>query len=355
MNKPETQTTAVTWKPWMALGSLITFCCFGFLCYFAALFMVVDKNINLIPTPTLDLSCTEANCLNTCIQELPEFHIQPLDEHLSELSQQEDGYELARYRFNEKTQHLERVAIPTVPDYLKPYQDDTTLHQRIWDYFNTIYPVSSTVHISYMVISINSSPERFSAQVWELEGKWRLNVNIYDLDSSEYVIETLTHEYGHLLTLNDTQVKYIHNEYGLDTKLEEFDKMHSACQGLFFNGYACGVEKSYLNAFGNQFWQGEIYSQWEKAFLLEDNDHEASEQALQQFYTEHSAQFVTQYAATSPDEDMAESWTQFVMRPKPTGSSIADQKVLFFYGYPELVQTRDQIIHKICESALNQK
>jgi hypothetical protein len=355
MNESKPQAASNTWKPLVALGGLTLVCCLGLLCYFAALFVVVDKNINLIPTPTLDLGCTEASCLNTCIQQLPAFKIQSLGTHLHDLSEKEAGYELARYRFNENTKQLDRIATPKVPDYLKVYQDDTTLHQRIWNYFNTIYPTSSNVHISYMVISINSSPERFSAQVWEMEGKWRLNVNLYDLDSSEYVLETFTHEYGHLLTLNDTQVKYVHDEYGLDTEPEEFDKMRSACQGLFFNGYACGSEKSYLNAFGLKFWQGEIYETWEKAFLLEDNDHEGSEQALEQLYHEHTDQFVTEYAATSPDEDIAETWTQFVMHPKPIGSSIVDQKVLFFYSYPELVHTRDQIIHNICQSAIEQK
>ncbi len=131
--------------------------------------------------------------------------------------------------------------------------------------------------------------------------------------------------------------------------------MRAACQGLFFNGYACGSEKSYLNAFGHKFWQGEIYEAWEKAFLLEDNDHEASEHTLQELYDEHPDQFVTEYAATSPDEDIAESWTEFVMHPKPAGTSIADQKVLFFYAYPELLRTRNQIIHAICQAAFEQK
>lgn len=355
MNNSKSQIASNVWKPLMALGSLMLLCCLGFLCYYAALFIVVDKDVNLLPTPTVDLSCTEADCLNTCIRELPNFQIQSLGTHLAELTAKADGYELARYRFNESSQHLDRVATPKVPDYLKAYQDDTTLHQRIWTYFNTIFPTSAKVHISYLVISINSAPKRFSAQVWEMEGKWRLNVNIYDFDSSEYVMETFTHEYGHVLTLNNTQVKYIHDQYGLDTEPEEFDTMRSACQGLFFNGYACGANQSYLNAFGNQFWQGKVYGEWKKAFLLADNNHAASELALQDLYNEYPDQFVSQYAATDPDEDLAESWTEFVMRPKPVGTTIADQKVLFFYDYPELIRARDQIIHNICQNALEQK
>lgn len=52
---------------------------------------------------------------------------------------------------------------------------------------------------------------------------------------------------------------------------------------------------------------------------------------------------MTDYAATNPGEDIAESWTAFILQPKPTGSTIADQKTLFFYDYPELVRLRGQI------------
>ena len=52
---------------------------------------------------------------------------------------------------------------------------------------------------------------------------------------------------------------------------------------------------------------------------------------------------MTDYAATNPGEDIAESWTHFVINDKPSGDSIADQKVRFFYDYPELVELRDKI------------
>jgi hypothetical protein len=59
-------------------------------------------------------------------------------------------------------------------------------------------------------------------------------------------------------------------------------------------------------------------------------------------------QFVTDYAPTSPVEDIAESWTFFVLSPKPELNSIANEKILFFYEYPELVELRTQILKQIC-------
>jgi hypothetical protein len=47
-------------------------------------------------------------------------------------------------------------------------------------------------------------------------------------------------------------------------------------------------------------------------------------------------------------EDIAESWAFFVLSPKPELKSIADEKILFFYEYPELVELRTQILNNIC-------
>ena len=76
---------------------------------------------------------------------------------------------------------------------------------------------------------------------------------------------------------------------------------------------------------------------------------------VHEFYSKYPDQFVSEYAATNPREDIAESWTEFVMRPKPTDTSTADQKVQFFYEYPELVETRRQILQGICKYASEEK
>jgi hypothetical protein len=56
---------------------------------------------------------------------------------------------------------------------------------------------------------------------------------------------------------------------------------------------------------------------------------------------------VTEYAASNPDEDFAESFTVFVLKEKPTKPTVnfihKDQKILFFYDFPELVEMRDFI------------
>jgi hypothetical protein len=115
------------------------------------------------------------------------------------------------------------------------------------------------------------------------------------------------------------------------------------------------LDEAYLNAFGNRFWTGEVYESWIEVFFMVYNDPAGYRTALDEFYANHREQFVSPYAATNPREDIAESWTEFILRPKPSGTSIADQKVLFFYEFPELVQTREEIIQGVCQYAVDQK
>jgi len=61
------------------------------------------------------------------------------------------------------------------------------------------------------------------------------------------------------------------------------------------------------------------------------------------FYENNAEAFVTDYAATSIAEDIAESFSYFVMKDKPTGSAVKDKKVQFFYEFPVLVQLRTKI------------
>ncbi len=74
---------------------------------------------------------------------------------------------------------------------------------------------------------------------------------------------------------------------------------------------------------------------------MEDEDEYAA--AAEEFYLSREDDFVSDYAATSPEEDIAESFATFVLKPKPTGDTLADEKVAFFYDYPELVKLRGEM------------
>jgi hypothetical protein len=61
-------------------------------------------------------------------------------------------------------------------------------------------------------------------------------------------------------------------------------------------------------------------------------------------YARTPKHFVTEYAASSPEEDIAESFAVFILNKKSDApSTVAEQKTAYFYQFPELVTLRDGI------------
>ena len=335
------------------LAGILILCCLFIGLYSAGMYLIIKEDVYLFPTSTLDLACEDTYCLNACINRMHDFEIPSLGEYKDELLKQPIGYELARYKL-EDNGLLKRIATPTVPEYLKPYQDNTALHQRIWDYSTGIFPNNAKVHLSYMIVYVNMNENHAAASIANLDGKWSLYINLADFGSPAAVIDILSHEYGHMLTLNSGQVHEKVDPYFWIMKREDFDTRQHTCGDFFFTGWECTTSASYLNAFGDRFWTGDVYETWINAFLT-IHQGEVYKTALHEFYSKYPDQFVSEYAATNPVEDIAESWTEFVMRPKPTGTSIGDQKVQFFYEYPELVEIRREILQGVCKYAAEQK
>jgi hypothetical protein len=48
-------------------------------------------------------------------------------------------------------------------------------------------------------------------------------------------------------------------------------------------------------------------------------------------------------AVTDPDEDIAETMMMFILNDKPNGRNMAEQKILFLYEFPELMELRDEM------------
>jgi hypothetical protein len=344
------------WKVFVGLAGAISICCLFTGLYSAGMFLLIKQDVHLLPTPTLDLACENANCLNACLGRMPGFEISFSAEEKKKLLSEPEGYELARYWVNQKDRQLEGMSLPAVPAYLKRFQEDALLHEQIWEYFKATFPADKKVHISYVTYFVEASDERIAASVYEFsDGLWDLSINLYDFESPFDATAILSHEYGHILTLNYAQVYEIGYGYQDPMTRKEFDTKRSQCGGEFFTGYECAAPSAYINQFGNRFWDEEVYQTWANAFLLVDKEEDKYNIALDDFYAKYPDQFVTPYAATNLEEDIAESWEEFIMYPKPGGTTIADQKVQFFYEYPELVETRRDILQGVCKYASEQK
>ncbi len=171
--------------------------------------------------------------------------------------------------------------------------------QRIWSRFATLIP---SEHRS-MVSTFELLPRTYDGAYVRLtdDGSWALGVQD-GIDDLDYV---LIHEFGHLFTLHAGQIRP-------STSARK-------CATYFFEGEGCARPTSYAARFTAQFWGPGTNRSKPKSF-------------------------VTDYAATDPAEDMAESFAAFVLKKQPTGPSVAAAKVNFFWSDPVAVQVRAQIL-----------
>lgn len=185
---------------------------------------------------------------------------------------------------------------------------DEGFYEELWQEFAWIIPQQYRWMLTSFSIFSHVDTLAYVVQEdndWE---SWSLGVNIEPSATFNETIGTLTHEFGHLLFLNKQEV----DPYG-DAEY---------CDTIYIEESGCLYDDSYIYAFKTTFWQ--------------EDEYEYSED-----------EFVTEYAAGHIDEDMAESWMYFVLAEKPAGDTVAEQKVLFFYQYDELVMLRAQLLSRI--------
>lgn len=236
----------------------------------------------------------------------------------------------------------------SVPASLQDEQDDTAAHQKIWEYFTALIPLEYRPTLAEFSIMTDGTDNILAAvaQTYDDPNLWGLEVDIADTSDYYYFTFTLVHEFAHLFTLAPDQVipsiAIFNNPEDEDVYFDEV----SACP-TFFPGEGCSNPDSYINAFYNEFWL-DIYDEWNEINLIEDED--LYYEKLDEFYYKYEDQFLTDYSVTHPAEDIAEAFGFFVFAEQPDGDTIAEQKILFFYRYPELVQLRSEILSNLCVS-----
>ena len=234
------------------------------------------------------------------------------------------------------------------PGALQNYQDDNTTHQQIWDYFTTLIPRGErdTLLAEFSIVTdgLDNNLAAVSQTASDPE-LWSLEVDIADSADTLNLTYTLIHEYAHLLTLGPDQVEPSTAIFNNPDDEDVYYDVSAACPD-YFPGEGCSYPSSYINTYFTQFW-ADIHGEWQNINLIEDDD--AYYEALDNFYYDYENRFLTDYAATNPEEDIAEAFTFFILSPRPAGDTIAKEKILFFYDYPELVSLREQILSGVCQ------
>jgi len=239
---------------------------------------------------------------------------------------------------------------PYVSFQLLSLQQDKEKHEQLWNLFTKIIPLENRADVIEYTIFTDGDDENsaFIERYLNWPSKWILSFDIVDMFELDEIDDyeaapTIIHEYGHILTLSSSQMRIEPSLiYEEDEKfMQIFVEKEKECLPNYFAGDGCSFDGSYINAFYQEFWT-DIYPEWNEVQYIEDDEEyfEASDQ----FYEKYRDRFLTYYASASVDEDIAESWTIFVLEEKSSFQySLAKEKMLFFYDYPELVELRKTI------------
>lgn len=348
----------------IALGILL-FCCITACCIGAAAYFYLSPNSNILTPPTYippqtnfeppaNLPPTKppvADCPNLMadIVQASQGNVYGpgADSGGSASSANTDWQTLVIYQVDGN--QISNPAYEKVSKGLKSLQQDTASQQTAWNLFVGLIPPEDRQMVSeYRVFT--DGPSNILAAVEQAPNdpaKWMIEVDQTDLQNKKELVFTLVHEYAHLLTLNAEQVPPDLAIFKNPDDQNLYDKKVAACPA-YFPSEGCSKPNSYINTFYDRFWVN-IASEWRKIDALSTaSDQNPYYDKLYTFYQAHQDQFVDDYAATNTSEDMAETFAYFVLAPKPTGDSIRDQKILFFYDHPELNQLRSQILNNLC-------
>lgn len=292
-------------------------------------------------TPTAEPSCSSE--ISSVLREANNEHLPLRDFPNLDTSTTVD---IPLVTYDVQGDRLSAPALANIPPALMPYQRDFAQQKATWNLFMAMIPTQERLMLAQFQI-ITDGPAGVLSAVEQTGGdptRWILEVDIADMPDTKNLAFTLLHEFGHLFTLDSAQVPPDLHVFTNPNSSRVLNRAIAACPN-YFPGEGCSLSTSYINSFFNRFWT-DLYSEWTAIDQVDDQDRR--EARLHSFYHRYTDRFVDPYAATSPVEDIAETWAYFVLSPQPTGQSISDQKIGFFYAYPELVELRQHVRAALC-------
>ncbi|PDZ07930.1 hypothetical protein COE20_17160 [Bacillus cereus] len=221
-------------------------------------------------------------------------------------------------------------------------RQDRGYHEDLWDMYRTLIPAKYRGNITEFDLITDGYDGVVAHVMPSMENPKDWTLSLDTLDSAvniDEVMKTLIHETAHVLTLG-------HKQIPVDEKyLKDFDEdkdistYRSNCETLFLQD-GCAREKSYINQFYNSFWK-DIEQEWTEKKV------EESEETQIEFFKEKHEEFVSQYGTTNVAEDIADTFTAFILQDSKKvkeGTELKYKKIAFFYQFPELVKMRAEVL-----------
>ncbi len=155
------------------------------------------------------------------------------------------------------------------------------------------------------------------------DGKFEIAINSAQHKLSSKTEQTLTivHELTHIITLN-------------------FDEQGDEGCGGYVSEDGCFPSTSVMGSYVSRFWSADLIAQSESG----DIEYERNKKI-----------FVSEYATTSPEEDIAESFAFYVVSNSSQSKTIAQQKQVFFNGFKNLISIKTQMRQAIAASIVSDR
>lgn len=200
-------------------------------------------------------------------------------------------------------------------------------HQQYFERVFELFPETYSSKIRELIVFDSNKSEvgAFVETIPPEHDSWIYAVGEDELGSAGlwYGDELMVHELGHIISY-ETMI-------GVPTPA------FTVCEP-YFNNRGCPKKSSYLSKFVDKFWSDSDLSRADRLTRVSDVFTETYS-----YYQLHESEFVSDYAAQSPEEDFSETFLYFVLGEEFSVNSVVGQKISFFKQYSELVRLKNEI------------
>lgn len=225
-----------------------------------------------------------------------------------------------------------------------PLATDRAAHEALWREWQELVPAYWARRVEvFEIASDNGSAAQNTFAAYVSQGdatgqRWLLAVDPMDAaERPDHYHLTLVHELAHILTLSDGAVG---TGSGPFSSLEQAT---AACDGPALM-YGCLDSSSLLHAYVERFWSAEDRVAADAAQASGDWVGFAAQR-----FTDVDDRFVSPYATTSPEEDVAETIEAIVRGQRFPSGSVVAAKADFLRGDPELYAVIDRVRARLVE------
>lgn len=211
---------------------------------------------------------------------------------------------------------------------------DEALHAELWAEWSELIPPYWSRRVTRFEIA-SDGPAGVAAAVQRLDDegdRWLLAVDPVDaVENPDTYLQTLVHELAHIVTLGDGRVVIDRRPAG--TLVDQAER----CDGPP-TSEGCAADGSFIAAFSDRFWDLDRISGPDGVATTGDREAATIER-----YLAARDDYVSAYAASTPGEDIAESFVALAFDLPQAPGSVAGRKVAFLRADAELFAIADRI------------